>query len=32
MWLTSTWEWRGEWAGYYIARANPPQDLQNGGW
>jgi len=29
MWLTSTWEWRGEWAGYYIARANPPQD---GGW
>jgi hypothetical protein len=26
MWLTSTWEWRGEWAGYYIARANPPQD------
>ena len=30
MWLTSTWEWRGEWAGYYIARANPPQDA--GGW
>ena len=29
MWLTSTWEWRGEWAGYYIARANPPQDC---GW
>jgi hypothetical protein len=33
MWLTETWEWQGEWAGYYIARANPPQDLQNeGGW
>ena len=30
MWLTETWEWRGEWAGYYIARANPPQDI--GGW
>jgi len=30
MWLTATWEWRGEWAGYYIARANPPQDI--GGW
>jgi len=29
MWLTATWEWRGEWAGYYISRANPPQD---GGW
>jgi len=26
MWLSETWEWRGEWAGYYIARANPPQD------
>ena len=32
MWLTETWEWQGEWAGYYIARANPPHDLQNGGW
>lgn len=30
MWLTATWEWRGEWAGYYISRANPPQDA--GGW
>ena len=30
MWLTSTWEWRGVWAGYYISRANPPQDA--GGW
>jgi hypothetical protein len=30
MWLTATWEWRGVWAGYYIARANPPQDI--GGW
>ena len=32
MWLTENWEWRGEWAGYYIARANPPQDAQMGGW
>jgi len=30
MWLTATWEWRGVWAGYYIARAAPPQDI--GGW
>jgi hypothetical protein len=30
MWLSETWEWRGEWAGYYIARANPPQD--HSGW
>jgi hypothetical protein len=30
MWLTETWEWQGEWAGYYIARSNPPHDI--GGW
>lgn len=32
MWLTENWAWRGEWAGYYIARANPPQDAHMGGW
>jgi hypothetical protein len=40
MWLSETWEWCGEWAGYYIARGNPPcddeasQNLQNdlSGW
>jgi hypothetical protein len=29
MWLTETWAWQGHWAGYYIARTNPPNDLQN---
>ena len=30
MWLAHNWKWCGEWAGYYIASANPPHDLN--GW